>query len=473
MRLYDTRAKSVVPIDPGKPGQLSVYACGPTVYRESHVGNMRAFLLADLIARVAESQGLEVTLVQNITDVGHMNDDVDLTNPNDLPKQPDKMLAQAALENRPVIELARHYEDLFHIDRRKMNISEADHYPRASDYIEKMIPFIGGLIESGHAYIGTDNCVYFDARSFETYGVISGNRLDELKPGHRHGSDHLTESGKRFHADWALWKSAQARTELVWPSPWGAGFPGWHTECSVMSLDLLGDQIDVHTGGIDLRFPHHEDERAQSNCATHQEVVNHWVHAEHLLFEGQKMSKSSGNIVLVADVVARGFDPLALRLAFLEHRYRQQMDLTWQVIKSAHDTITRWREVVAEVSAAGRIDSATSDAVVVAAIKERLDDDLDTQAGLVLLRRLEKTSRDTPEVFVATLLAFEDIFALNLDRDVGQDKSFSPQIEQLLARRASAREAKDWAESDLLRDELLGLGYEVIDTPAGQKLKHK
>ena len=495
MRLYDTRAKSVVPIEPAKPGRLSVYACGPTVYREAHLGNMRAFLLADLIARVARHQGQEVTLVQNITDVGHLNEDVpnenapredapreDASNEDTAARGPenkapvgaeDKILAQAAIEQRSPLEIARHYEELFHKDRRRMNISDATHYPRASDYVAQMISFIEGLIEQGHAYVGSDDSVYFDARSFDTYGAISGNRLGDLKPGHRLTAQEVEETGKRFHADWALWKSAQDRTELVWSTPWGRGFPGWHTECSVMSLDLLDDDIDIHTGGIDLRFPHHEDERAQSNCATNKDVVRHWVHAEHLLFEGRKMSKSTGNIVLIEDVVERGFDPLAVRLAFLEHRYRQQMDLTWQVIKGAHETITRWRGLVAEASESGTLESATPDAKAVTEINKRLDDDLDTQSAIVLLRKLEKSTREQPERFVATLLAFEPIFALDLTRDVGKTSATSPEVEQLLLTRETARLEKDWALSDQVRDHLLELGYEVIDTPDGQKLKRK
>jgi cysteinyl-tRNA synthetase len=480
MRLYDTRAKAVVPIKPGLPGRLSVYACGPTVYREAHLGNMRAFLLADLITRVARNQGLEVVLVQNITDVGHLNEDVapvdDITPAvfdTAALGETDKILAQAELEQRSPLEIARHYEELFHRDRRDMNISDADFYPRASDYVEQMVAFIETLIEKGHAYVGEDDCVYFDARSFKTYGAISGNRLADLKPGHRIGANDVEESSKRFHADWALWKSAQDRTQLVWSTPWGSGFPGWHTECSVMSLDLLGDDIDIHTGGIDLRFPHHEDERAQSNCATEKEVVRHWVHAEHLLFEGRKMSKSTGNIVLVEDVVKRGFDPLAVRLAFLEHKYRQQMDLTWQVIQAANETISRWRALVAQASETGALESAQPDTNAVIEINDQLADDLDTQSAIVLLRKLEKNTRDCPEVFAATLLKFESVFALDLARDIGKTTSISPQVEKLLADRAAARSIKDWAASDVARDSLLALGYEVTDTPDGQKLKRR
>jgi cysteinyl-tRNA synthetase len=457
----------VVTIEPLTPGQLRIYACGPTVYRPAHVGNMRAFLLADLITRVAKSEGLTTTLVQNITDVGHMNEDLEA--PED-----DKILAQAKLENRSPLELARAYEAAFHQDRKALNIQDANYYPRASDYIEPMIDFVNRLIEGGNAYVGDDDSVYFDARSFETYGAISGNRLSELKPGHRFNADDPTETAKRFHADWALWKHASAaRTELTWESPWGRGFPGWHTECSVMSLDLLGDAIDIHTGGIDLRFPHHEDERAQSNAATNRDVVKHWVHAEHLLFEGKKMSKSSGNIVLVEDVVARGLDPLAVRLAFLEHRYRQQMDLTWQTITSAHETLRRWRELVNETTPGKEAIDELDELDELDGIRELITNDLDTQGALVRVRALEKAWRNKPSRFAQLLRALEPIFALDIERESGQSTSLPTGVSDLANRREAARAAKNWRLSDELRAEIEQQGYEVKDTPEGQKIRRK
>ena len=466
MRLYDTRAREVVAIEPLTPGQLRIYACGPTVYRPAHVGNMRAFLLSDLITRVAQSEGLATTLVQNITDVGHLNEDPDDPEALNAPEG-DKILAQAKLENRSPLELARAYEAAFHKDRKALNIKDADYYPRASDYIEPMISFVQQLVSLGHAYVGSDNSVYFDAKSFDTYGAISGNRLADLKPGHKINADDTTESGKRFHADWALWKHAgTGRTQLVWDSPWGKGFPGWHTECSVMSIDLLGDSIDIHTGGIDLRFPHHEDERAQSNAATGRDVVNHWVHAEHLLFEGRKMSKSSGNIVLVDDVIARGLDPLAVRLVFLEHRYRQQMDLTWQTITSAHETLRRWREVVNDAAPTSHAGETTEEELD--EIRALIANDLDTQAALVRVRALEKSWRDEPNRFARLLIALEPILALDIDREASNSSALPPEIEKLAATRYQARAEKNWKLSDELRQRIEEQGYEVKDTPEGQ-----
>ena len=261
------------------------------MYRDAHVGNMRTFLLSDLIARLAGLHGWHTTVVQNITDVGHMADA-----PASEVSTRAKEMARTEFCVRPStraeeLAVARHYEDAFHRDLAALNIHPADHYPRASESIDDMITLIAALVDRGHAYVGGDGSVFFDARSVADYGALSGNRLDELRPGHKFDAD--IDSTKRFHADWALWKKApETRTQLVWDTPWGVGFPGWHTECSAMSLKLLGTSIDVHTGGIDLRF-HHEDERAQSNSVTGTDVVRHWVHAEHLLFDGRKMSKSA------------------------------------------------------------------------------------------------------------------------------------------------------------------------------------
>ena len=459
----DTRTRAVETITPATPGRLTIYACGPTVYRYAHVGNLRTFLLTDLIRRVAERHHLQVHLVQNITDVGHLQDDsgVDLAGE-------DKLLAQAKLENKDPFAVARFYEDAFHRDLARLGVRPADAYPRASEWIDSMLTLIARLIEGGHAYQGEDGSVYFDARSFDTYGALSGNKLDELRAGHG-ATGVSTAEGKRFHADWALWKTASPGRAMVWDSPWGHGFPGWHTECSAMSLELLGETIDIHTGGIDLRFPHHEDERAQSDAAVGHEVVKHWVHAEHLLFEGRKMSKSTGNVVLLEDVVAAGHDPLALRLAFLTTRYRQQANLSWDTIAASAKTLDRWR---ASVAAWAELPSAAMPASYVAEFAEAVDDDLDTPRALQVLRRAEKD----PEVADGAkfeLFAWADaVLGLDLARLVGQPvvaAALPAGAAELLESRVAARAGKDFAASDALRDALAALGVIVKDTAAGQE----
>ncbi len=438
-----------------------MYSCGPTVYRYAHVGNLRSYLLADLIRRTAETHRLMVTSCQNITDVGHLVDDSEID-----PAGEDKVLAQARAEGSTALEVARHYEQAFRADCAAMNIRPPDFAPRASESIDLMIDLISRLLEGGHAYATPDGSVYFDARSFPSYGEISGNRLDSLRPGHRSGGS--IDEQKRFHADWALWKAAPSGRELSWPAPWGTGFPGWHTECSAMSLRYLGNVIDVHTGGIDLRFPHHEDERAQSNTVAGHEVVQHWVHGEHLLFEGRKMAKSTGNVVLLADLTERGLDPLALRLAFLEQRYRQQMNLTWDSLASADRTVRRWRDRVAEWA---RSPSKAMCAQYVSEFTAAFDDDLDTPAAVRVLRALEKDSEIPPGSKFETFAHADRLLGLDLARDIGRPPAAPPLpggAADLLDSRAAARRATDWAAADRLRDELAAIGVMVTDTPDGQ-----
>ena len=462
LSLYDTRTRKVEPIVPARPGELRLYCCGPTVYRYAHVGNLRTFLLGDLIRRTAEMRGVQVSVVQNITDVGHMADDEGLETLDD------KMLLQAGAEERGPMEVARFYEAAFHADLAGIGIRPADAYPRASDSIPLMLAMIGTLVERGHAYVGTDGSVFFDAASFPTYGAISGNRLDALRPGHRF--DGGVDEAKRFHADWALWKHAGERRQLVWDSPWGPGFPGWHIECSAMSLHFLGDIIDVHTGGIDLRFPHHEDERAQSDCTVGREVVRHWVHGEHLLFEGRKMAKSTGNVVLLSDVVERGHDPLALRLAFLGSRYRTQVDLSWSAIAAADSHLSRWRGLVAGWAESP---SRPMPEAYVAEVLAAYEDDLDTPRALQVLRRLERDGDVADGAKFEAFAHLDRLLGLDLVRDVGRAPAPPAELPDgaadLLAARAAARAGKDWAASDRLREELAALGVAVTDTADGQQ----
>jgi len=447
LSIYDTQSRSVKEVV-NRGDEVTIYCCGPTVYRDAHVGNLRTFLLSDLIRRTLEIQGKNVDLVQNITDVGHMAEDV---NPQD------KMLAQAKLEAIDPFEIARKYEANFHEDLSLINIKPARRYPRASESIELMHNLISKLIERNYAYLGSDGSVYFSAESFESYGAISGNRLKDLKPGHRY--EYTDEGGKRFHADWALWKAAGDRTEMVWDSPWGSGFPGWHIECSAMSLDLLGDVIDIHVGGIDLRFPHHENERAQTNSITGVETVKLWVHGEHLLFEGRKMAKSSGNVVLLKDLIEKGFDPLALRFCLLENRYRSQMDLTWDSIAAANATLKRWRK-----SGLGKAVKYQPDEAII----EALNNDLDTPRVMQRLRSVERdpdlTISEKAEVFTFA----DQVLALDLGRDVIVPE-LPAELAHLLAEREAARVAKNWGESDRLRLELENAGLIINDTPGGQE----
>ena len=445
MKLYDTKSrelKETASVD----GHLSMYCCGPTVYRDAHVGNLRTFMLADLISRVVALSGVKVTLIQNITDVGHMSEDF---------AENDKILSQATLEKVSPLEIARKYEEKFHHDLSLLNIGAADAYPRASESIDLMQSMIAELIDKGFAYVGEDKSVYFDAQKFAGYGEISGNKLDSLKPGHRY--EYHNDGAKKFHADWALWKAAGERSEMIWDSPWGPGYPGWHIECSAMSMEILNKHVDVHVGGIDLRFPHHENERAQSNAVIGHEAVDLWVHGEHLLFEGKKMSKSSGNVVLLSDIISRGIDPLALRLCFLENRYRSQMDLTWNSINAANETLKRWRTKMATWGQSAEI-------TIDSEIQSALNNDLDTPKVILRLREIEKgNAHNKRELF----LYADQVLGLDLNRPVVA-RELTVEMQNLLEERMKARSEKRWSDSDALRIQLENLGLQIKDSAEGQ-----
>ena len=447
LSIYDTFSRKPSAIT-SLNGVVTMYCCGPTVYRDAHVGNLRTFLLSDLIARTIRLSGLSVEMIQNITDVGHMSDDF----------QEDKMLEQSKKEKIDPFDIARKYEERFHIDLANLSIVPAQKYPRASESIELMLEMISALILKGAAYVGEDGTVYFDAQSFPGYGQISGNRLESLKPGHRY--EYVEDGVKKFHADWSLWKPAGDRKAMVWDSPWGPGFPGWHIECSAMSLKFLHGHINVHVGGIDLRFPHHENEREQSNSITGTESVDLWVHGEHLLFEGRKMSKSAGNVVLLDDVIAKGFDPLALRLCFLENRYRSQMDLSWQSISAAHDTIKRWRTKIATWGASQSIEIDST-------ILAFLENDLDTPRVTTYLRSVEKDNNLTDAQKANAFLFADQVLGLELSR-TQEVQALTPELIDLLEQRESARSAKNWALSDDLRVRLENAGLEISDSSSGQ-----
>ena len=446
--IYNTQSRDLQAVNvTGRP--VHIYCCGPTVYRDAHVGNLRTFLLADLISRTLKLSGQDVLLIQNITDVGHMSEDFE---------SEDKMLSQAKLEKVDPFEIARKYEEKFHTDLARLNISPADSYPRASETIPGMLSSIQTLIENGSAYVSESGSVYFSAESFPSYGAISGNRLDSLKPGHRY--EYSDDGEKKFHADWALWKSAGNRSEMVWDSPWGRGFPGWHIECTAMSLDLLDSHVDIHVGGIDLRFPHHENERAQSNSIIGSEAVDLWVHGEHLLFEGRKMSKSANNVVLVEDLISQGLDPLSLRLALMENRYRSQMDLTWDSLRAANSTLNRWRSAMASW---GNSETIGFDSE----IHSSLLADLDTPRALLRLRAVEKDQLLTPMQKREIFNYADQVFALDLKRVV-EVKPLTSEQSALLESRATARVNKNWGESDRIRDLLALDGIVVSDNPEGQ-----
>ena len=327
LRLRNTLGRTVEPFVPIEPGHVRMYTCGPTVYRYAHVGNLRSYLLADILRRAFLAGGLEVRQVKNITDVGHLRDD-------QFDRGEDKMLVQARLEDKSPEEIARAYEAAFHQDERLLNILPAQVFPRATEHIADMVAMTERLVDAGFAY-EVDGTVYFSVGSFPGYGRLSGNTLDELRAGHR----GEVERDKRDPADFALWKRAGERRLMRWPTPrWGEGFPGWHIECSAMSLRHLGEVFDVHTGGVDNVFPHHEDEIAQSAALSGRVPAHYWVHGEHLLMAGRRMAKSAGNFVRVTELAGpdgRPIEPLAFRYLCFTAHYRAKLNLTAESLASA------------------------------------------------------------------------------------------------------------------------------------------
>src|SRR5512135_883998 len=325
LHLRDTLSRSLRPVEPLEPGLVRMYTCGPTVYRFAHVGNLRTFLLGDLIRRVLLYHGLEVVQVQNITDVGHLRED---PSGNEV----DPMLVAAGLEGRSSAEIADAYEAAFHADAARLNLLPAHAYPRATGHIPQMVDLAERLVDLGHAYATPAGSVYYAVATFAGYGMLSGNSLDELRAGHR----GEIEPDKRDPADFALWKAAGSGRALAWDTPrWGRGFPGWHLECSAMALQHLGPRFDIHTGGEDNVFPHHEDEIAQSSPIVGGPPATLWVHGAHLLMSGRKMAKSAGNFQRITELADRGVDPLAFRYLCLTARYAKHLDYSDASIAAA------------------------------------------------------------------------------------------------------------------------------------------
>jgi cysteinyl-tRNA synthetase len=447
-----TRAKE--PVRPRTPGLATMYTCGPTVYRYAHVGNLRSFLLADLVRRALEAGGVEVRQVQNITDVGHMTNE-------EFDRGEDRMLVSARLEDKSPAEIADYYTEAYLRDAAALNLRPAAAYPRASDYIPQMQELVAKLLERGHAY-EVEGTVYFAVESFPGYGRLSRNTLDRLRAGHR---QEEVDSRKRHHADFALWKAAGPGRLVKWPSPWGDGYPGWHIECSAMSLATLGEHIDVHTGGEDNVFPHHEDEIAQSEAVVGHQVVSTWVHGAHLLTEGRRMAKSAGNFYALADLAARGQSPLAARLLFLQARYGSQFNFTWDALAGAERALDRWRSRMAAWARDPRAGQVPGCAGYEQRFWAAVDDDLDTPRALAVLAELEGDETLPEAARLHSVQAFDRFLGLDLAAQVGQ--TLPAGAGELIGEREQARAARDFAAADRLRDRLAEMGVEVTDTRAG------
>jgi cysteinyl-tRNA synthetase len=459
MRLHNSLTRRTEPLVPLEPGRVGIYTCGSTVYKYAHIGNLRTYLFGDLLHRTLEYLGYEVHYVKNITDVGHMRDDQ-----LDAIEGEDKIELAAETEGKSPAEIAEFYTHAWLEDEALLNILPADVMPRATDHIAEMISLTERLVASGLAY-EVDGTIYFDVSEFPGYGKLSGQRVEETHAGHRVEVEH----DKHDHADFALWKRAGARRLMKWPSPWGDGFPGWHIECSAMSLKHLGERFDVHTGGIDLKFPHHEDEIAQSEGALGHPVVSIWLHGEFLTMEAAKMAKSAGNIIRVADLPGLGYEPLVFRYLALTAHYRSKLDFTDDAMHAAASGLARLRRAVSSAPSEPSDLSAEPMAGYRAHFSDAVADDLGTPRALAIAHEVASAADLSDAQRRALLLDFDRVLGLSLDLPVPEEAPLPERAAELLERRAAARAARDFAASDALRDELAALGVEVRDTPDGQE----
>jgi len=469
-QVYNTLTRQKEEFRTLQPGVVRMYNCGPTVYGRAHIGNLRTFLFADTLRRWLEYLGYEVQQVMNITDVGHIQADAD--------EGEDKIEAQARKENKDPWAISRGWTELFFKDLAALGFRKAKENPKASEHIPQMLEIIEGLLAKGYAYqVGGD--VYFEVAKFPRYGRLSGNRVDELEAGAR--IDVREE--KRHPADFALWKSDEKHL-MKWKSRFGPdGFPGWHIECSAMSRAHLGDQLDIHSGGEDNIFPHHECEIAQSEAFTGRPFANYWMHSKFLQVDGGKMSKSLGNVWNLDDVRERGFEPRQLRYALIRGHYRAPLNFTWEIMKESAAALANLDDLVVRLRKAARGEGASAsaddglEAVGEAKLEfeAALNDDLNVPRALAELYKLRSLVLEQQLGQSAAAAALQFVKQANEVLGVMQveEEWIGDEIQKLIDARQAARQRKDFKESDRIRDLLLAQGIVLEDTAQGVSWKKK
>ncbi len=456
LSLYNTKSRSIETFTPLDPTTVTMYACGPTVYDKTHIGHMRKYVGDDILRRTLVLLGYNVKHVMNITDVGHLTGDENETGE-------DKLEKGATKEGKSVWDIAALYTENFHTTMRAINVLPPMIESKATDHIKEMIALNEVLVAKGFAY-ETDQALYFDVSRDPSYGSLSGQKLADKQTAVR--DDVVEDPQKRHPADFALWFKRIGKFAdhtMHWPSPFGDGFPGWHIECSAMAMHYLGETIDIHTGGIDHIPVHHENEIAQSECATGHQFVKYWVHHDFLNVDGEKMSKSKLNFYTIEDIVAQGIDPLAVRLMFMQTSYRKPLNFTWDTLRVAEASLTKLRTFASHQTEIGAVNEAS-----IQSFKAAVGDDLNTAKALAVVWELLADTTISDADKWATLLAFDAVLGLNLE--TVSKFTITEKAERLVLERDLARAAKDFTTSDRLRAELESLGYEVNDTPQGTKL---
>jgi len=458
LKLYNTLSCKKEVFRPLKDKKVGLYTCGPTVYDYDHLGHAWMYTQTDILRRVLEYNGYKVKHVMNITDVGHLESDADTGE--------DKIEKSAREKKKSVWEIANYYTKIYLANRKKLNLLEPHIVCKATDHIKEMIGLVEKLVKKDYAY-KIDDGIYFGVKKFKKYGQLSGNTLEKLKAGAR-----IKINPQKHHpADFALWKLTLkgVKRQMEWDSPWGRGFPGWHIECSAMSMKYLGATIDIHSGGEDNIFPHHECEIAQSEAANNKKFVRFWFHPAFLLVEGKKMSKSLKNFYTLADIEKRGFSPLALRYLFLTAHYRSKLNFTWKSLQagqSALETLyVKLREIEHETT---RKVSSQSPAYYEEKFLNAVNDDLDTPKALSVVWQIIKDNRLSSQNKKQLLLKFDEVLGLGLDKI--KPLKIPQKIKDLAAQREKLRTNKQFIQADGLRKKIEKLGYRIEDTAYGPKI---
>ena len=465
MKLYNSLTRTKDEFIPHEPGKASMYTCGPTVYHFAHIGNLRTYIMEDVLEKYLRYTGLDVKRVMNITDVGHLSSDADTGE--------DKMLKGAKREKKTVMEIAKFYTDAFFEDCKKLNIKMPDVIEPATGCIDEFIKVITALLEKGYAYEAGGN-IYFDTSKLKQYYLFNNFEEEDLQDGVREGVEK--DDNKRNKADFVLWftKSKFDDQELKWESPWGIGYPGWHIECSCISMKHLGEYLDIHCGGIDNAFPHHTNEIAQSEAYVGHKWCNYWFHVLHLNTNSGKMSKSKGEFLTVSLLESKGYNPLVYRFFCLQSHYRKSLVFSYENLDNA---VAAWEKLLARVAKLdknGDVDNAKFEELK-RDFTDAMDNDLNTSLGVTALYNVLKA--DTNDATKLALIAdFDKVLSLNLieeaaklgeAEDVAKDGEFVAKVEELIAARTAAKKEKNFAEADRIRAELLDMGVEIKDTREG------
>ena len=459
MKLYNSLTKKVEEFVPNVEGKVGMYTCGPTVYHYAHIGNLRSYIMEDVLEKELRFEGYDVKRVMNITDVGHLSSDADTGE--------DKMLAGAKREHKSVMEIAKFYTDAFFSDCAKLNIKTPDVVEPATNCIDEFINMIKVLMEKGYAYKAGEN-IYFDTSKLDNYYVFGNQNEDELMVGVR--DDVSEDENKKNKNDFVLWftKSKFEDQALKWDSPWGVGYPGWHIECSCISMKHLGEYMDIHCGGIDNMFPHHTNEIAQTESFTGHKWCNYWFHVHHLNDERGKMSKSKGGFLTVSKLEEDGYDPIVYRMFCLQSHYRKPLVFKEEILNQVADTYKKLKKRISALSTEGDVDEA--------ALKEWHDkfasevgNDINTSMGITLVYDVLKSDM-SDAAKRAVIEDFDRVLSLDLlkeEKDDEVDDELTTFVEAKIAERAEAKKNKDFAKADAIRDELLTKGIAIKDTREG------